>query len=251
VQLRSQGRNASDVSPAIHRRHTTAEEARAGDHALSLCYALAEAACPVALLVGDLAAAEGFLAMLLDRAARHALALWHAWGRYLDGVLRLKRGEAASGLRLLRTTLGELGETRFVLRYTAFLDALAEGLSGAGQVAQGLVTIDEALARSERHAERWCVAELLRLKGELVLLEGAATGAVAAEAHFLHALDWARRQGAWSWELRAATSLARLRRQQDRAAEARGCLAPVYGRFTEGFDTADLKAAKALLTGCG
>jgi predicted ATPase len=224
------------------------EEARAGGHALSLCYALAEAACPVALLVGDLAAADGFLATLLDRAARHALTLWHAWGRYLDGVLRLKRGDLPTGLRLLRATLGELGETRFVLRYTAFLGALAEGLSGAGQVAQGLVTIDGALARAARHAERWCVAELLRLKGELVLLGGAATAAAAAEAHFLHALAWARRQGALSWELRAATSLARLRQQQGRAAEARGCLAPVYARFTEGFDTADLQAARALLT---
>ena len=74
---------------------------------------------------------------------------------------------------------------------------------------------------------------------------------VAAEEHFLQALDWAHRQGALSWELRAATSLARLRHQQDRTAEARRFLAPVYDRFTEGFGTADLKAAKALLNGCG
>ena len=184
------------------------------------------------------------LAMLLDRSARHALTLWHAWGRYLDGVLRIKHGDALAGLRLLRTTFGELGETRFVLRYTAFVDALAEGLAGAGQVAHGLVTIDEALARSERNEERWCLAEMLRIKGELVLLESAAKAAVAAEEHFLQALDWAHRQGALSWELRAATSLARLRHQQDRAAEARRFLAPVYDRFTEGFGTADLKAAK-------
>ena len=124
-------------------------------------------------------------------------------------------------------------------------------MTGAGQIAQALVTIDEALARSERNEERWCLAELLRIKGELVLLEGAAKAAVAAEDHFLQALDWAHWQGALSWELRAATSLARLRHQQDRTAEARGFLAPVYDRFTEGFETADLKAAKALLTGCG
>jgi predicted ATPase len=92
---------------------------------------------------------------------------------------------------------------------------------------------------------------LLRIKGELVLLEGAAKVAVTAEDHFLHAFDWAHRQGALSWELRAASSLARLWHQQHRAAEARGFLAPVYNRFTEGFETADLKAAKALLHGCG
>jgi predicted ATPase/DNA-binding winged helix-turn-helix (wHTH) protein len=236
---------------AMHTAKRNVEEARASDHALSLCYALAEAACPLALFVGDLATAEYLVAMLLEHSAKHALSLAHACGRYLEGVLRIKRGDAVTGLQLLRTTVDELGETRFVLRYTAFLGALMEGLIAAGQVAQGPVIIDEALARSERNEERWCLAELLRIKGELLLLEGAAKAAVAAEDHFLQALDWAHRQGALSWELRAATSLARLRHQQDRTAEARGFLAPVYDRFTEGFETADLKAAKALLKGCG
>ncbi len=236
---------------AMHTATSNVEEARASDHALSLCYALAEAACPVALFVGDLATADYLVAMLLDRSAKHALSLAHACGRYLEGVLRIKRGDAVTGLRLLRTMVDELGETRFVLRYTAFLGALVEGLIGAGQVAQALVMIDEALARTERHEERWCLAELLRIKGELLLLEGAARAIVAAEEHFLHAVDLAHLQGALSWELRAATSLARLRQQQERTAEARGILAPVYERFTEGFDTADLKAAQALLKGCG
>ena len=236
---------------AMHTATGDVEEARASDHALSLCYALAEAACPLALFVGDLATADCLVAMLLDRSAKHALSLAHACGRYLEGVLRIKRGDAVTGLQLLRTTVDELGETRFVLRYTAFLGAVVEGLSGAGQVAQGVVLIDEALARAERHEERWCVAELLRIKGELVLLEDTAKAAVAAEDHFRRALDWAHRQGALAWELRAATSLARLWHQQGRAAEARELLAPVYERFTEGFGTADLQAAKALLTGVG
>jgi predicted ATPase len=91
------------------------------------------------------------------------------------------------------------------------------------------------------------VAELLRIKGELVLSEGGPDAAAAAENHFSRALDWARRQGALSWELRAATSLARLWRDQNRAKAAREILAPVYDRFTEGFETTDLKAAKLLL----
>jgi predicted ATPase/class 3 adenylate cyclase len=235
---------------AIHTATRNVEEAQASDHALSLSYALAEAACPVALFVGDLVTAEGLVAMLLEHSAKHALSLAHAWGCYLEGVLHIKRGDAVTGLQRLRTTFDELGETRFVLRYTAFLGALAEGLIGAGQVAQGLLMIDEALARSERNEERWCLAELLRIKGELVLVEGAPKATVAAEDYFLQALDWAHRQGALSWELRAATSLARLWQQQARTADARGCLVPVYDRFTEGFETADLKAAKALLHGC-
>jgi predicted ATPase len=120
-------------------------------------------------------------------------------------------------------------------------------LGRAGQIADGLAAIEEAIVRSEATEERWVVAELLRVKGELFLLQGAPGAAAAAEGHFRQALDWARRQGALSWELRAATSLARLLSDQGRSADAAARLRPVYERFTEGFDTADLKAAKALL----
>ena len=91
------------------------------------------------------------------------------------------------------------------------------------------------------------MAELVRVKGELLLLQGAPGAAAAAEDHFRQALDWARRQGALSWELRAATSLARLLQNQDRPANAIACLQPIYDRFTEGFGTTDLIAAKQLL----
>jgi predicted ATPase len=107
--------------------------------------------------------------------------------------------------------------------------------------------IEEANARSERTEECWPIAELLRVKGELLLLQGAPGAAAVAEDHFRQALDWARRQGALSWELPAAASLARLLRDQGRSADAVALLQPVYDRFTEGFETADLKAAKALL----
>jgi predicted ATPase len=94
------------------------------------------------------------------------------------------------------------------------------------------------------------MAELVRVKGELLLLQGA-PGAAAAEDHFRQALDWARRQGALSWELRGATSLARLLRHQDRTSDAIACLQPIYDQFTEGFGTADLIAAKQLLSELG
>jgi predicted ATPase len=88
--------------------------------------------------------------------------------------------------------------------------------------------------------------EVLRLKGELLILQNESNAAVAEDC-FLRSLDWARRQGALSWELRTATSLARLRRDQGRRREAFDLLASVYGRFTEGFGTADLQSAKRLL----
>jgi predicted ATPase len=114
-------------------------------------------------------------------------------------------------------------------------------------VAQGLVAIDEALARSDRTDARWRVAELLRVKGELILLQGAPNSATAAQDQFLTALDWARRQGALAWELRTATSLVRLWHDEGRTEEAHKLLAPIYDQYTEGFDTADLITAKALL----
>jgi predicted ATPase len=124
---------------------------------------------------------------------------------------------------------------------------LAQGLAAAGHVAQALATIDEALAKSERDEERWWIAELLRIKAELILLAEGADAAPTAEAHLQDALGWTRRQSALSLELRCATDLARLWQQQGRAAPARDLLAPIYARFTEGFATADLEAAKALL----
>ena len=234
---------------AMRTAQRTIESARAREHTISLCYALSNAACPVALWVGDLAAAESYVSRLLDHSAKLAMAIWTAEGGCLKGALLLKRGRVDEGLQLLRTSLDELRETGSVSRYWAFLGVLAEGFAAAGEVAAGLAAIDEALERSDNGGERWCIAELLRIKGELILLEDAPDAAAAAEDHFRQALNWARRQGALSWELRAATSLARVWRDQGRGDEAHQLLEPVYNQFTEGFETADLRAAKALLDG--
>jgi predicted ATPase/DNA-binding SARP family transcriptional activator len=226
--------------------HDNVEEARAIGHALSVCGAL-EVACLVAIWSGDLTAADRSVAALLDHSARHALAAWHARGRCLHGVLLIRRGEVVAGFEMLRAALDELRETGFVPYQTGLLGTLAQGLAGVGLIAQGLTTIDEALARAERDEEHWCIAELVRIKAELVLGAGGPGAAAAAEALFERALDWTRGQGILSMELRCATGLARLWHQQGRPGPARDLLAPVYGRFTEGFGTAELQAAKALL----
>jgi predicted ATPase len=225
----------------------TVDDARALNHGVSLCLALNKAACPIALFTGDLAAAESYVAMLLDSSAAHALPIWRAEAHRFRATLLIRNGDFASGLRLLRASLEQSPEATYQPYFTWFLGELAEGLGRAGQIADGLEAIDEALTRSERNEDRWCVAELLRIRGELLLLQGASGAAATAEDHFRQALDWARRQGALSWELRAATSLARLLRDQYRSTEAIALLAPIYNRFTEGFDTADLKTAKALI----
>jgi predicted ATPase len=199
------------------------------------------------LWTGNLTAAETYVGTLLDHSTRYPLARWGAFGRGYEGVLATKRGDVAGGLRLLRAGFDELGEANIVFRFSLFLSEIAEALGRAGQIADGLAEIDEAIERCQRTEEHWVISELLRIKSELLLLRGATAAASAAEDHFRHALDWARRQGALSFELRAATSLARLQRDQGRSADAVALLQPVYDRFTEGFDTSDLKAAKALL----
>ncbi|HVH82120.1 MAG TPA: hypothetical protein VM782_22170, partial [Stellaceae bacterium] len=184
--------------------------------------------------------------MQLDHSARHLLARWNAMGRSYQGVLAIKRGDLVTGLRLVRSGLDEVGAaSSSVSRLIAFL--MAEALGAAGQIADGLAAVDEAIEQSERTEERWLIAELLRIKGEFLLLQDAAAAVAAAEDHFRQALELARRQGALSWELRAATSLARLLSDQARSNEAQELLAPVYNRFTEGFATADLEAARVLL----
>ncbi len=216
--------------------------ARTKDHLLSLLYARISGAS-IALYAGDLATADHQVRLAFDLAAKHRLETWNAWARCFGGVLVMRRGDSRAGSRLLRAALEGLPEPVFHHYMSLLLAELAEGLGGAGQIAEGLRAIDKALARAERTEERWFFSELLRKKGELLLLQGAP----GAEEWFGQALDWAGRQGALSLELRSATSLARLHQRGGRTAQARKLLAPVYRRFTEGFGTADLMTAKALL----
>jgi len=121
---------------------------------------------------------------------------------------------------------------------------LAEGYGKSEQLEEGIKQLDEATKVAAITTEHWTEAEIDRVRGSLLLSMGAQ---VAAEESFCQALAIARRQGAKFWELRATTSLARLWRDQGKSSEAHDLLAPVYGWFTEGFDTPDLKEAQSLL----
>jgi predicted ATPase len=185
--------------------------------------------------------------MLLDHSRKHGLATWHAWGRCYEGVLTIQRGDLGPGLQLLRSGLDERGDATSALQLLTFLSGMAEALGRAGHIADAIATIDDAIGRAEAAEERWRMTEFLRVKGEILLLQGAKDAATMADDYFRQALDWAGRQGALSWELRAAISLARLLCDQGRPTDAMVLLQPVYDRFTEGFGTADLIAAKNLL----
>ena len=223
------------------------EEADTVGHAMSLALTLAQGACPVALLTGDFAAAERFIGLLLQHTLEHALELWHAWGKCFGAMLLIARGSVGEGLEALLGALDELPQGAFFARYAGMHAVLAETLGAVGAVAKGHATIDEALLWSERNAERWYFAEFLRIKGELFRLEDTPAAIREAEIRFRRSLECAREQEALSWELRTSISLARLHQGQGRFVEARDALMPVYGRFKEGFQTADLRTAKALI----
>lgn len=223
------------------------EGAIADGNTLSLCQALVQAACPVALFAGDLERLERFVAMLLDYSTTHGLGFWGVWGRCFQGTLLARRGDHSAGVALLDTALSELRGINYGVYYVTSLGEFARALGSAGRVQEGLDAIDAAIRRSEANGELWCMAELLRIKAELLLQSATANGGRTAEELLSQSLVWARRQGAASWELRSALSLARIKMRQGLGSEAPAILAPAYVRFTEGFDTEDLRAAKSIL----
>ncbi|MBR0727661.1 winged helix-turn-helix domain-containing protein [Bradyrhizobium japonicum] len=237
---------------AMRVTETYLREATASRHVNSVCYIAANAACPIALWSGDMDLADHYVTRLIDLATRHSLMRYVAFARSHQGLLAIKRGDTPGGLLLLRSGIDELGdEVNASHRYFLFVGEMAEGLGRVGQVGEGLSVVHDAIARAEETEERLSIAELLRIKGELLLLQGAPGAAATAEDQFYQALKWASLQGALSWELRAATSLAQLFRDQDRPADAKALLQPIYDRFAEGLDTADLRRARGLLRDLG
>ncbi len=168
-------------------------------------------------------------------------------GRCLEGQLLIKRGDFANGTIALRAALDTYARTGWMTCYSEFLGALAEGVAAEGGLGEATSMIDEALAWSARTGESYYAAELLRIRGEILLRNPQDHCESAAEGCFHEALEIARNQGALWWELRAAMSLARLRIGQHRRNDARLVLAPVHARFAEGLETADVHSARALL----
>jgi adenylate cyclase len=179
-------------------------------------------------------------------ATAQQVALVLALGPLMRGWALAMQGQGVEGLTQLRQGLDAYRATGAEFQRPHFLSMLAEVHSSLGQPEAGLTALSEALTLVEKTGERYYEAELHRLKGEMLLRQ--ATPEVShAETCFQQSLDIVRRQQAKSLELRAAMSLARLWQQQGKCAEARELLTPIYGWFTEGFNTADLQEAKALL----
>jgi predicted ATPase len=163
-----------------------------------------------------------------------------------EGVARLRCGELSEAISLLRQGMESWASLGGHLNVLYWKSALAEALALQGEVEAALHLIDECLEQIERPGwqEGWPLAEVLRLKGWMLMRRGRVD---EAEAQLRASIDWARQQQAKSWELRSSTTLAQLLAERGQRDTARELLAPIYGWFTEGFDTKDLKEAKALL----
>jgi adenylate cyclase len=228
---------------ALKRSQDALSLARKLDHAFSLVDVLAYGGCLLQKLRRD---ADSFIANTneLREIVYETLpgwmgsATWH-WGEALVLQGNLERGIAEIRKGLERRQFGIEQCNRSGVLYS-----LAEAQATAGRPEDGLRTLDEALALVETTGERYYEAELNRLKGELLLMQDKVD---EAEDSFHKAIDVARRQSARSWELRAAINLARLWHRQGKTGEAQQTLSKIYNWFTEGFDTRDLKEAKALL----
>jgi predicted ATPase len=228
---------------ALARSNAAIAEARRLAHAPSLANSLALSSMPL-LLVGDNATLAERVDQLLALATEQGFPQYRAVGTNHRGWITVKNGDVAEGISLMRSGLTAYRATGQEMWVTYHLALLASACDIAGQIEEGLTLLDDALQIVEKTGERPLAAELHRHKGQLLLGQGHSE---AAEELYQKALSIAQEQEAKLWELRAAASLARLRSDQGRHAEARDLLAPVYGWFTEGFDTPDLKEAKALL----
>ena len=189
--------------------------------------------------------AQGWAEAAMTLARDQGLPFWDGSATILWSWALAAQGRSEEGLVQLHQGLRTFRATGAQLQQPSWLALLAEVYGWAGQATPGLEAVAEALAIMDTTGERYYAAEVYRLKGELLWQSG--TAPEVAEAHVRHALTVARQEGAKSWELRAAVSLSRLWQQQGKRAEAYELLAPIYGWFTEGFDTADFQEAKALL----
>jgi predicted ATPase len=228
---------------AAERCNAAHAESRKLAHLPSLAVSLAIGTRLLSLL-GDDATLGEWTDELIALGAEQGFPYWSAIGTIYRGWVKVKSGDVTEGMRFLRRGLDAFRPTGTKVQVPYFTALLATACEIAGHIEETGALLDESLQIVETTGEHWFTAELSRQKGGFLLRQGQSE---AAEGLYCKALSIAREQEAKLWELRAAVSLARLWRDRGRRGEARDLLAPIYGWFTEGFDTPDLKDAKALL----
>jgi class 3 adenylate cyclase/predicted ATPase len=228
---------------ALARSNAALAEARRLAHLPSLAVSLTNG-ITVLSLVGDNTALDEWADQVVAVTTEQGFPVWRAQGTIFRGWVKVRNGDVAQGISLLRSGLSAYRGTGAEAWTPHFFALLAGACEIAGQIDEAVTLLDDALRIVERTRQRWLAAELNRLNGRLLLRQGHPE---AAERLYCKALSVAQKQGGKLWELRAAVSLAQFYRDRRRRSEARDLLAPVYGWFTEGSETQDLRGAKALL----
>ncbi len=228
---------------AVEWSRAAAADAAECSHFFSQALAAAYAGMLMQFL-GDARAAKQQADVAIALCTEHKFAYYLAWARVIRGWALARERREDEGIIEMREGLAALHATGAGLRQPYYLGILAETLGAAGRIEEASDLVARALAIAADHGEQFFSAELHRIEGELLRQDSRPE---AGESSFSQAIAIARSQKARSTELRAATDLARLWHDQGRAGEARDLLCPVYDWFAEGFDTADLKEAKALL----
>ena len=218
------------------------------DHAPSLCFALSEAVCIIALLNGDRATLLEAITELTVATRRHGVSTWKARARMWDALPRLEGGEVDAYEDVIAPALAEIGDAQFFISLTPFLCRVGISLAEHGQIDQGLALVGPAIARASVNRDRTSLIELSRTNALLLLKRGGADGEKRAEEQLLAACASAREQGFLAWELRCALSLCTMWSEQGRLEPNAPVLVSAIERFTEGFDTSDLLLAKRLLS---
>ena len=220
-------------------------DAREIDHAATLMTTLTVTSFSL-IFCGNYAAANAQLDEVVALADEKGTLFWKAFGTAVQGCGSAQASKASEAVQMITAGITAFRSTGATLFTPMYLSNLAKAYAELGEFNYAWRCIGEAMSTIETTKERWFEAEANRLAGEIALVSPE-PDAAKAEAYFERALAVARDQQAKSLELRAAMSMARLWRDQGKRDEARDLLAPVYGWFTEGFDTLDLKEAKALL----
>jgi predicted ATPase len=230
---------------ALEDAHNAVKNAREIGQAATLMYALSNATWPQ-IYCGNYEAATALVQELLPLAQEKGAAYWAAFGTINQGCILALTGRVSDAVEMLTSGIVAWRSTGANLWLPFFLSRLAHAYAELGQFEEAWRCIGEAVDAVETTKEKWCEADILRIAGEIALMSPE-RDAVKAETHFEHALAVARERHAKSWELRAAMSMARLWNDQARRQQACDLVAPVYGQFTEGLETLDLRQAKALL----
>jgi predicted ATPase/DNA-binding winged helix-turn-helix (wHTH) protein len=221
------------------------QEAQREKDKLAIAYALRNAVCPIALMTHDLAAADQAISSLLELVTREGIAFWTSWTSCLKGQLLVLQGNHDDGIALLRSGLKARTENGWLMRNPEFLGSLAEGLLASGEAAQALAAVEEALSMSRQGRQLWCLADLLRIKAEILLANGP-SDLSRSELLLAEGLSVARDQQCRFYELKVAAAWARIMAGSSRQQTALDLVGPVSALFDQEIDLPALAFARAL-----